>query len=141
MRDLERWNPFAEFESWLKPYWRLGGSDLAATDPYPWQPSVDIFEKDDHYLLKVELPEVKKEDVQLSVNNGVMAITGERKGQHEDAKRHRIERFYGQFSRSFTLPEGVDPNDIQAEFHEGVLNITLKKVEQPVEQGRRIEIR
>ncbi len=94
-----------------------------------WSPLVDVTEDDQEYLVKAELPELKKEEVKVTVENGELTISGERKFEKEekDKKYHRIERSYGSFSRSFFLPEGVNGEKIAADFKEGVLTVHLPK--------------
>jgi HSP20 family protein len=96
-----------------------------------WSPSVDIIEDEKEYLIKAELPEVKKEDVTVTVENGVLLIKGERKMEREESKKtfHRVERSYGSFLRSFAVPEDADSEKIDAEFKNGVLCIHLTKSE------------
>jgi HSP20 family protein len=96
-----------------------------------WMPTVDISETDGEYLIKAELPEVKKEDVKVTVENGVLTLQGERRQEKEEkGKRyHRVERSYGSFVRSFSLPESVDEGAVKAEYKDGVLNLHLPKTE------------
>ena len=96
-----------------------------------WAPFVDIIEDEKEWLVKADLPEVKKEEVKVTVENGVLTITGERKFEKEekDKKYHRIERSYGNFLRSFTLPDGTDGSKVNAEFKDGVLKVHLPKGE------------
>jgi HSP20 family protein len=96
-----------------------------------WAPSVDITEDEKEYLIKADLPEVKKEDVTVTVDDQVLTITGERKFEKEEKgkKYHRIERSYGTFVRSFTLPTGADGGNVSAEFKDGVLKVHLPKNE------------
>lgn len=96
-----------------------------------WAPAVDVTEDDKEYLITAELPEVKKEDVKVSVEKGVLTISGERKVEKEDKKRkyHRIERAYGTFVRTFTVPEDADVEKIQAEFKDGMLKVHIPKSE------------
>ena len=96
-----------------------------------WIPPVDIAEDDKDYTVKVELPGVNKEDVRVSVEGGVLSISGERKAEKEEKnkKYHRIERTYGSFARSFTLPEGTASDKVSAEFKDGVLRVHLSKDE------------
>jgi HSP20 family protein len=96
-----------------------------------WVPAVDIVETNEEYLIKAELPEVKKEQIKVHAENGVLTIRGERKRESEqkDKKLHRIERSYGMFTRSFSLPDGVDEEEIRAEFKDGVLHLHLPKSE------------
>jgi len=94
-------------------------------------PLVDIAEDDKEYLIKAELPEVKKEDVKVAVQDDVLTITGERKFEKEEQgkKYHRVERAYGSFTRSFTLPEDADPAKVSAGFKDGILMVHLAKSE------------
>jgi HSP20 family protein len=96
-----------------------------------WAPLVDISEDAKEYLIKAELPEVKKEDVKVTVENGVLTIHGERKFEKEEkGKRyHRVERAYGSFTRSFTLPDDSESDNVVAEFKDGVLKVHLAKSE------------
>jgi HSP20 family protein len=96
-----------------------------------WIPTVDISENDQGYLIKAELPEVKKDDVKVTVEDGVLTIQGERRQEKEEKgkKYHRVERSYGSFVRSFSLPESVDEGAVKAEYKDGVLNLHLPKTE------------
>jgi len=96
-----------------------------------WAPEVDIIEDEKEWLVKADLPEVKKEDVKVTVEDGVLTITGERKFEKEDKGRkyHRVERSYGNFLRSFTLPDTADGAQVNAEFKDGVLKVHLPKNE------------
>lgn len=93
--------------------------------------AVDITEDEKEYVIKAELPEVKKEDVKLTVQDNVLAISGERKYEKEekDKKYHRVERAYGSFLRSFTLPEDADGSKVAAEYKDGLLKVHLPKAE------------
>ena len=110
---------------------RTGNGGQEAMTITQWAPSVDIIEDDKEWLVKADLPEVKKEDVKVTVENGVLTITGERKFEKEekDKKYHRIERSYGNFFRSFTLPDAADGSKVNAEFKDGVLQVHLPKSE------------
>jgi HSP20 family protein len=94
-----------------------------------WSPRVDISETDNEFVIKAEIPEVKKEDVKVSVDNGVLTVRGERKQEKEEKgkKFHRVERYYGSFVRSFTLPDNVDGTKIKASFKDGMLNVQIPK--------------
>ena len=96
-----------------------------------WTPLVDITEDEKEYLIKAELPEVKKEDVKVTVENGMLTISGERKIEKEEkGKRyHRVERAYGSFVRSFSLPDNIDSNKVNADFKDGVLRVHVAKSE------------
>jgi HSP20 family protein len=114
----------------LKPA-RLPNGDKESMTITEWAPSVDISEDAKEWLVKADLPEVKKEDVKVTVENGLLTITGERKFEKEekDKKYHRIERSYGNFLRSFTLPDAADGSKVNAEFKDGVLKVHLPKSE------------
>src|SRR6266536_5971722 len=98
----------------------------------PWTPACDIFETDKELVLKFELPEVKKEDVKVTMENNVLMLRGERKFEEETDREnyHRVERHYGEFMRTFNVPMFVDATKINAEFKYGVLTVTLPKREQ-----------
>jgi HSP20 family protein len=96
-----------------------------------WTPTVDISETDTGFEIKAEIPDVKKEDVKVTLEEGVLTIQGVRKQEKEDKGRryHRIERAYGSFVRSFSLPDLVDEDKVKAEFKDGILNLHLPKSE------------
>jgi HSP20 family protein len=134
--QLTRWNPFKELEDLqnrfastlgLEPF-RQNGKEETLTVA-EWSPRVDITEDDKEFLIKAELPEMKREDVKVTVDDGVLAITGERKMEKEEKNRkyHRIEREYGTFLRSFTLPAGTAGDKVAADFKDGILKVHLPK--------------
>jgi HSP20 family protein len=135
---LARWEPLQEFEDLQNRLTSLfgrgstrrgnGREELALAD---WSPSADISEDDNEYLIKAELPELKKEDVHVTVENGVLTLSGERKFEKEEKKKkyHRVERAYGRFVRSFTLPDDADASKVKAEFKDGVLTVHVPKSE------------
>jgi HSP20 family protein len=134
--SLTRWNPFQELEDLNKRLSSIFGRELSPKtkeDDFftkaAWTPLVDIDEDEKEYTIKAELPDVKKEDVKVSVEDGMLFISGERKHETEekDKKHHRIERFYGSFQRSFKIPDDADGSKIKAESREGVLCIHLPK--------------
>jgi len=139
MNTLTRWDPFKEMDELQKRLTSLFG--LKSQRPSPeqeetmrvsqWFPLVDIAEDDKEYQIKLELPEVKKEAVSVTVESGVLSIRGERNFEKEekDKKYHRIERSYGSFSRSFSVPEDADESKVSAEFKDGVLTVRLAKSE------------
>lgn len=96
-----------------------------------WSPLVDISEDDKEYLIKAEIPDMKKEDVKISVQDDILSISGERKYEKEEKgkKYHRVERAYGSFMRSFAVPENADGSKVNAEYKEGVLTVHLPKSE------------
>ena len=137
MNALIRFDPFKEMEetqSRLARFFGLsparpGNGDREAMTIAEWAPSVDIVEDEKEWLVKADLPEVRKEDLKVTVENGVLTIAGERKIEKEekDKKYHRIERAYGNFLRSFGLPEGADGLKVNAEFKDGVLKVHVPK--------------
>src|SRR5438876_10123131 len=129
MNNLQKWEPFkdwdpfrelSEFQNRLGSFFGRApaqrGEETAMMAQ--WAPAVDIIEDDKEFLVKADLPEVKKEDLQINVENGMLVIHGERKFEREDKKKryHRTERSFGSFTRSFSLPEGADSTKIRAEF-------------------------
>jgi HSP20 family protein len=135
---MTRWNPFKELkemENRLSTYFSRPAlrteAEKEAMTVAEWLPLVDITEDDKEYLIKADLPEVKKEDVKLTVQDDVMTISGERKYEKEEKgmKYHRVEREYGSFMRSFTLPEAADGSKVSAEYKDGVLRVHLPKSE------------
>lgn len=136
--NLVSWTPFRDMEGFFDRYGRLlGDRDFANLDSdvlranLRWRPKADISESKKEYLIKAELPEVEKDDIQLEIENGVLTISGERKLEkdEETEKTHRIESFYGKFSRSFTLPSDVDDSKISAKTKKGILKVRLPKAE------------
>jgi HSP20 family protein len=107
-----------------------------------WSPLVDITEDEKEYLIKAELPEMKKEDVRLTVENDVLAISGERKFEKEEKGRkyHRVERAYGSFVRSFSLPEDADGSKVTADFKDGMLQVHLPKSEKAKPKAIEIKV-
>jgi HSP20 family protein len=133
---VDQWDPFKELEAMENRlgmlFGRLPGNRERKQEAMAlsqWAPLVDITEDTKEYVVKAELPEMKKEEVKVSVEDGVLSISGERSLEKEDKDRkyHRIERAYGSFSRSFTIPEGTDTAKVTAEFKDGVLKVHLPK--------------
>ena len=131
--SLIKWNPFREMEDMFDRYTKAvgwphkGGQESMTTGD--WSPRVDISETDKEFVIKAEIPDVKKDDVKVSVDNGVLTLKGERKQEKEEKgkKFHRVERYYGSFTRSFTLPDNVDETKIKASFKDGMLNLQIPK--------------
>jgi HSP20 family protein len=115
-----------------------GNSPLTLSD---WSPAVDITEDDREYLITAELPEIDKDAVKITVENGTLSIRGERRreAESENKKVHRIERSYGSFVRTFGLPDDADPNGVSASFKDGVLRVSLAKSEE--KKPRQIEVK
>lgn len=136
--NLVKWDPFRELEDVSNRLNRIFGQSPARTESgnemlamADWAPSVDISETDAAYLVKAEIPGVKKEDVKVTIQDGMLTIQGERKQEKEEKgkKFHRIERCYGSFMRSFRVPDDADEGKVKAEFKDGMLNVTLTKSE------------
>ncbi len=134
--NLVKWDPFLELEDVSKHLNRIFGRTPARIEPdrelltmADWTPSVDITETDTAYMIKGEIPGVDKENVKVTIEDGMVSISGERKQEKEekDKKFHRIERSYGSFMRSFRLPDNVDESAVKAEFKDGMINVTLPK--------------
>ena len=141
--------PFDPFRNFQQRFNRLFGEMFEPTMTWPeenwsvttWAPACDIYETDNEVVVKAELPEVKKENVHVNIENNLLTIRGERKFEEETKKEnyHRVERRYGEFTRSFTLPNFVDPNKINAEFKDGVLRVTMAKREEA--KPKQIEVK
>ncbi len=135
---LTRWNPLRELEhfqhrilSAFNPTAARHGNDQNSLALPEWMPVVDIAEDDKEYVITAELPDVKKEDVKVTVENGVLTITGERKFEKEEKNKkwHRVERSYGSFARTFALPDDGDAAKVNAEFKDGMLKVGIAKSE------------
>ncbi len=141
MSTLTQWNPFREMDEIQRQMSSLLGGNLfrrgnATTGeengtPPQWAPLVDVIEDEKEYLIKAELPEVQKEDFKVTVENGLLTISGERKSEKEEKGRkfHHVERYFGRFERSFSIPEDAQTNNVKAEFKDGVLQVRLAKSE------------
>src|SRR5947207_4464490 len=151
MNTLITWNQLREMEEATQNRFNrfLGGfpnrissgetHSLAVAD---WAPEVDISQDDHEYLLKADLPEIKKEDVRVTVEDGILCLSGERKSVKEDLKRkfHRVERSFGNFRRSFTLPEDADSTKVTADFREGVLKVHLPTITRVRSKGIEVKV-
>lgn len=144
--NLVRWEPFASFENMfgrmpaLLRWPRLPEFD--GETKFEWSPSADISETEQEYLIRAELPAVKKEDVKVTFEDGMLTISGERKQKEEEKKErfHRLETFYGRFCRSFSLPENVDAGMIRAESKDGIVTIHVPKVKAETKKPKEILI-
>lgn len=116
-------------------------NDAVATRQHAFAPSIDISETDKQYLIDVEVPGMDKKDIELNVDNNTLTISGERKFEkkEEDKHYHRVESSYGNFSRSFTLPDNVESESIQATYNNGILHITIEKSEQKMKKQIKIK--
>jgi HSP20 family protein len=143
-----KWEPFRDiddvfdrfFAETLRRWPRAGATE--GRQAYDWAPVADVSETEGEFLIKAELPEVRKEDVNISLQDGVLTLTGERKQEKsgDDEKVHRVERFYGSFARRFALPDNVDEANIRAESKDGVVLIHLPKQKVAQPQSRQITI-
>src|SRR4030088_471426 len=137
INTLTRWEPLRELEELQNRLSTIvsraprssGREDMTVAD---WVPIADITEDEKEYLIKAELPDLKKEDVKVTLENGVLTISGERKFEKEEKnkKYHRVERAYGTFVRAFTVPDDADPAKVNAEFKDGLLKVHIPKSEQ-----------
>ncbi len=139
---LSCWNPLRELEEFqnrilgaFKPTNEVRSPERngqSAQAIAAWMPLVDISEDEEAYFLVAEVPEVKKDDVKVTLENGVLTIRGERKfekSERADKKYHRVERSYGYFARTFNLPNDADPGKVEASFNEGILQVRVPKNE------------
>ena len=144
---LIRWEPVAELGTIQNEMNRLFNTffDQPAApgrtgNGRRWLPAMDLVETDDHYVLRADLPGLSDEDVNVQFEPNVLTISGERKAEHENNQEgyYRLERAFGSFARTLTLPEGVDPDGVQAHFDRGVLEIRIPKPEQ--KKPRQVQI-
>ncbi len=149
MTTLAKWDPLRElddFSSRLSSFFGRAPIQKRDGDDWftqaQWAPLVDISEDDHEYLIKAELPGIEKDQVKVTVENGILLIAGERKSEHEENNRkyHRVERSYGSFLRSFSLPDDADGTKIKAEFKNGVLKVHLPKSEAAKPQSIEIKV-
>jgi HSP20 family protein len=129
-----RWEPLREMDDLLKGFAPMFGRMPTMARPeggYEFMPPADVIEREKEYLVKIDLPDVRKEDVKVLFEDGVLTIKGERKEAKEvkGETLHRTERFFGAFERTFALPDDVDPKGIHAACKEGVLMVTLPRIE------------
>jgi HSP20 family protein len=147
--SLVRWDPFAEVDSLFNqlmgrhvaryPHLALEGNEGRKLH---WAPSADISETEKEYLIRAELPAVKKEDVSVTLEDGIITIKGERKQESEEKseKFHRIESFRGHFERSFSLPDNVNADGIHCESKDGVLSVHIPKAQTPKQKAKQITV-
>lgn len=149
IRRQESWDPFRELEALTDRMNRFFGlsrapgtgerETLATTD---WAPSCDISETDKDYRIHVELPSVKKDDVHVTLESGVLTIQGERREEKEEkgVKFHRRELAFGSFLRRFTMPDDADESKVDATFKDGMLNVVIPKSNGKVSKAKQIEV-
>jgi HSP20 family protein len=144
--NLIRWEPFASLESMIGrmpslPRWS-GFPDFDGETRFAWSPSADISETEQEYLIRAELPAVRKEDVHVTFEDGMLTISVERRHKEEEKKEkfHRVESFYGSFRRSFTLPQNADATAIRAESRDGVITIHVPKAKSATKKAKEIQV-
>jgi len=142
-----KWEPFRDIDDMFDRVfsdamrrWPRVSSDERRV--YDWAPAADVSETDDEYLIKAELPEVTKDDLNITVQEGVLTLAGERKEEkrEDNEKLHRVERFHGTFARRFTLPDDADEQGIKAESKDGVVVIHIPKHKVVHAQPRQIQV-
>ena len=146
--NIVRWDPFRELEQIQARLNRVFGeypARGAQNDQLSfaqWAPAVDIQETDGEYVIKADLPEVKKDDVKVEFEDGVLTVEGERQQEKEEKgkKFHKIEREYGKFVRRFALPIEIDATKVQAEFKNGVLNVHLPKTAKAIPKAIDVKV-
>ncbi len=140
--NITRFNPFQNLDDFFNRVRQGQGNDIALQNMTraDWVPAVDVNESDDDFLITVEVPQVKKDDIKIEVQNGMLNIKGERKYENEDKKAHRIERFYGSFQRSFKLPDNVAEDNIHADYKDGMLYVNLPKMEKELPATHEITV-
>jgi HSP20 family protein len=136
----------SEFDRWFReparPFFRWPSMRRRPVSEVGWYPEIDVFEKDNRLVTKIDLPGMKKEDVKVEVTDGQLAISGERKSEAEEKgdEFYRCEREYGSFYRSVPLPEGVKLEDVKATFADGVLEVSVPLPARPESKVRKVEI-
>ena len=142
-----KWEPFRDVDDMFERVfadtmrrWPRTSNDERRV--YDWAPAADVSETDGEYIIKAELPEVRKDDLNITVQEGVLTLAGERKEEkrEDNEKVHRIERFHGSFSRRFTLPDDADEQGINAESKDGVLVIHIPKQKVAHPEPRQIQV-
>ena len=133
-REVRHWSPSRELEEWERRFVEIFGHPFLPaiwrTGERGWMPAVDVFEKEDRFVVKAELPGIKEGDIDVSVTDDMLTIKGEKKTETEvkEENYHRSERAYGSFFRSIPIPSGVDTDKVEANYENGVLEVTMPKV-------------
>jgi HSP20 family protein len=134
---IVRWEPFRELSSLQTDMNRLFNAafDTPAGNgggTRRWTPAMDLLETDDHFVLRADLPGMTQEDVNIELEDNVLTVSGERKAEHQEKQEgfYRVERAFGSFARSLTLPKGIDPERVSAGFDNGVLEVRVPKPEE-----------
>ena len=144
---LVRWEPVRELNSLQTEMNRLFSTFFDTPAPAGnggalrrWIPAMDLVETEDHFVVRADLPGLDEADIKIELEDNVLTISGERRSEHEEGKEgfYRVERAFGRFARTLTLPEGVDPDSVNANFEKGVLEVRIPKPEQ--RKPRRVAI-
>jgi len=142
--NLMRWEPFEAMDAMFNrfPLFGFGRPRLGTGEYFDWAPTADISETEAEYLIRAALPAVKKEDVKVTYEDGVLTLSGERRQeeQQQDEKFHKVESFYGNFLRSFVLPDAIDADAITAESRDGVLTIHVPKTKSAAKKLTTIKV-
>ena len=149
MNQLQLWNQFKEMDSMQSRmanfFTSAGARSPKEAESSSFYPALDISEDKEAFYIKTELPDVKKEDIKVECRDGVLTISGEKKFEkdtkNENKKYYRIERSYGSFMRSFTLPEGADATHVLAEFNNGILDVKIAKRALPQSSTKLIPVK
>lgn len=132
--EISQWSSFDRLASLRDEFNRLFDWTAPSRDSglfSGWSPALDVFDDKDHFVVKVELPGMKKEDIEISLHDGTLTVSGERKSEHEEkeGQTFRSERYFGKFQRSLTLPTAVDATKVKASYKDGILTVDLAKAE------------
>jgi HSP20 family protein len=142
--SIMRWDPFGEMQSMFAPMFRSSGLlprlSTEGDVTFEWAPNADISENEKEYLIRASLPGVKKEDIKVHMQEGMITLAGERRQEQEDTneKFHRVESVYGSFSRSFGLPDNIRGDAVKSEYKDGVLIVHIPKAEK--EKAKQISV-
>ncbi|HJV26756.1 MAG TPA: Hsp20/alpha crystallin family protein [Aromatoleum sp.] len=143
---LVKWDAWHDmedlFDRYMKSFGALRPGPRETATAGEWSPRVDIAETATEFVVKAEIPEVKKEDLHVTVDNGALTLRGERKQEKEESgkKFHRVERYYGSFSRVFSLPENIDEGKVKATFKDGMLTVQLPKSEESKPKALEVKV-
>ena len=144
--ELTKWEPLREIEDFFDRYSRSLAFPLSRSAEMVtnggWLPRVDVSENDDAFVIKAEIPGINKDDVKVSLDNGVLTLQGERRQERDEKgwRFHRMERSYGHFMRSFTLPGNVDAEHLKASFHNGLLEVDIPKLEKATRHAVQVPV-
>ena len=151
MKTLARWDPWREFETLQERINRIFDTSLLrrymgeeeGLETGSWVPAIDVIDNRDHYLVRADLPGVSKDDIEVDVSDGTLTIKGEKKRETKEEGDNyiRVERTYGTFVRSFTLPDDVDSDKIKASYENGVLELVIPKKEEAKPKKIKVEVK